>query len=96
MEESIISLVFSTLSNLVDSYPDAGWAVVVTTVLLTVCGLASVATMWMPVPTETTGWYHMLYSWLHALAAHYNQNVGAKADGSASEVKAAVRKVMDK
>lgn len=96
MEESIISFIFDGVSKLVELYPESGWVALVATVLLTLCGVASVITIWLPAPTETSGWYYTLYKWLHSLAAHYSQNKGAKADGSTAEVKAAVSKVMDK
>lgn len=96
MENSVISFIFDSLAQLSELYPEASWVAFVATVLLTVCGVASVATVWLPAPTEASGWYYTLYKWLHALAAHYSQNSGAKADGSTVEVKAAVSRVMDK
>lgn len=96
MENSVISFIFDSLAQLSELYPEASWVALVATVLLTICGVASVATIWMPAPTETSGWYYTLYKWLHALAAHYQQNKGAKADGSTAEVKNAVSRVMDK
>lgn len=96
MEESIVAFIFDSISKLAELYPEASWAALIGTILLTLCGISSVATIWMPAPKETSGWYYTLYKWLHALAAHYQQNKGAKADGAAPEVKAAVSKVMDK
>lgn len=96
MEESIVAFIFDSISKLAELYPEASWIALVATIMLTLCGIASVATIWMPVPKETSGWYYTMYKWLHALAAHYSQNKGAKADGATPEVKAAVRKVMDK
>lgn len=96
MEESIVAFIFDSISKLAELYPEASWVALIATILLTLCGIASVATIWMPAPKETSGWYYTLYKWLHALAAHYSQNSGAKADGAAPEVKAAVSKVMDK
>lgn len=96
MEESIVALIFDSISKLAELYPEAGWVALVATIILTLCGIASVATIWLPAPKETAGWYYTLYKWLHALAAHYQQNKGAKADGSTVEVKAAVSRVMDK
>ena len=94
MEESIVAFIFDSIAKLAELYPEAGWIALVATIMLTLCGVASVATIWMPVPTETSGWYYTMYKWLHALAAHYKQNKGAKADGSTYEVKHAVRQVM--
>lgn len=96
MEESAISFIFDSIAKLSELYPEAGWVALIAAILLTLCGIASVATIWMPAPTETSGWYYTLYKWLHVLAAHYKQNKGAKADGSTVEVKAAVSRVMDK
>lgn len=96
MEESIVAFIFDSISKLAELYPEASWVALIATILLTLCGIASVATIWMPAPTETSGWYYTLYKWLHALAAHYSQNSGAKADGSTVEVKSAVSRVMDK
>lgn len=96
MENSAISFIFDSLAQLSELYPEASWATLIVTVMLTICGVASVATVWLPAPTEASGWYYTLYKWMHALAAHYSQNSGAKADGSTDEVKAAVSKVMDK
>lgn len=96
MEDSVISFIFDSIAKLAELYPEAGWIALVATIMLTLCGIASVATIWMPAPTETSGWYYTLYKWLHALAAHYKQNSGAKADGSTAEVKNAVSRVMEK
>ena len=96
MEESIVSFILDGVSKLIELYPETGWAAIVATALLTLCGVASVITIWLPAPANKSGWYYTLYKWLHALAAHYAQNKGAKADGSTAEVKASVSKVMDK
>ena len=96
MEESIVAFIFDSISKLAELYPEAGWVALIATILLTLCGIASVATIWLPAPKETSGWYYTLYKWLHALAAHYSQNKCARADGATPEVKAAVSRVMDK
>lgn len=96
MEESIISFVISTLQELSAQYPDTAWISVVMGVVLSVCGVAAVVTMWLPVPSETSGWYATLYRWLHALAGHFAQNKGAVADAKSCEVKKAVKAVTGK
>ena len=96
MEESIISFVISTLQDLSAQYPDTVWIGVVLAVVLSICGVAAVVTMWLPVPSETSGWYATLYRWLHALAGHFVQNKGAVADAKSCEVKKAVKTVTGK
>ena len=96
MEESIIEFVLTTIQNLAAQYPDATWISIGMGVLLSICGVAAIATMWMPAPTQTTGAYAVIYRLVHALAAHFAQNKGAKADGSDPAVKSAVRQVTGK
>ena len=96
MEESIISFVISTLQDLATQYPDTAWIGVVLAVVLSICGVAAVVTMWLPVPSQTTGAYAVFYKWMHALAGHFAQNKGAKADGNSVEVKQAVKQVTGK
>lgn len=91
MEETVIAFVLSTLQELSAQYPDAAWISVVLGVIFSVCGVAAVVTMWLPVPSQTAGAYAVFYRWLHALAGHFAQNRGAQADGGSPEVKQAVR-----
>ena len=55
MEATVIDFIFSTLMGLSAQYPDAAWLVTALSVVMTVCGLCAVATVWMPVPKELTG-----------------------------------------
>ena len=96
MEESIISFVISTLQDLETQCPDTAWIGIVLAVVLSICGVAAVVTMWLPAPSETSGWYATLYRWLHALAGQFVQNRGAVADAKSSEVKKAVKAVTGK
>ena len=81
MEQTVIDFIFSTLAGLAAQYPEASW---------------TVATVWLPVPKETTGLYAAVYRWAHALAAHFGQNKGAVADGRSETVKAEVKAVTGK
>ena len=76
METTVIDFILSTLAQLSAQYPDAAWIITALSVLMTVCGLCAVATVWMPVPKETTGAYAAVYRWVHAFAAHFGQNKG--------------------
>lgn len=96
MEQTVIDFLFSTLASLAAQYPEASWIVTAVAVLMSLCGVAAVATIWLPVPKETTGAYAVFYRWAHALAAHFGQNRGAVADGKAPEVQQAVKQVMGK
>ena len=96
MEATVIDFILSTLMSLSAQYPDAAWLAVAMSVLMTVCGLCAVATVWMPVPKEQTGLYAVFYRWAHALAAHFWQNKGAVADGKSETVKAEVKAVTGK
>lgn len=96
MEATVIDFILSTLMSLSAQYPDAAWLVTALGVFMTVCGLCAVATVWMPVPKETSGAYAVFYRWTHALAAHFGQNKGAVADGKSETVRAEVRAVMGK
>ena len=96
METAVIEFLFSALAQLVAQYPDAAWLVTALSVVMTVCGLCAVATVWMPVPKEPTGLYAVFYRWTHALAAHFGQNKGAVADGKSETVKAEVKAVTGK
>ena len=96
MEESIISFVISTLQDISAQYPDTVWIGVVLAVVLTICGVAAVVTMWLPVPSQTTGAYAVFYKWMPALAGHFVQNKGAVADAKSCEVKKAVKAVTGK
>ena len=95
MEQTVIDFIFSTLTSLAAQYPDAAWIVTALSVVMTVCGLCAVATVWMPVPKEQTGLY-AVFRWAHALAAHFGQNKGAVADGKSETVKAEVKAVTGK
>ena len=96
METAVIDFLFSALAQLAAQYPDAAWLVTALSVVMTVCGLCAVATVWMPVPKETEGLYAVFYRWAHALAAHFGQNKGAVADGKSETVKAEVKAVTGK
>ena len=96
METAVIEFLFSALAQLAAQYPDAAWLVTALSVVMTVCGLCAVATVWMPVPKELTGLYAAFYRWTHALAAHFGQNRGAVADGKSETVKAEVKAVTGK
>ena len=96
MEESIISFVITTLQELSAQYPDTAWIGIVLAVVLSICGVAAVATMWMPAPSQTTGVYAAVYRWVHALAGHFAQNKGALADAKSAEVQSAVQQVTGK
>lgn len=96
MEETIIDFIFSTLQSLATQYPDATWIGVVLGVILSICGVSAVATMWMPAPSQTTGVYAAVYRWVHALAGHFAQNKGALADAKSAEVQQAVKQVTGK
>lgn len=96
MEETVVDFLISTIQSLAAQYPDATWIGIVLGVLLSLCGVAAIATMWMPAPSETTGVYATVYRWVHALAGHFAQNKGAKADGNSVEVKQAVKQVTGK
>ena len=96
MEATVIDFILSTLMSLSAQYPDAAWIVTALSVVMTVCGLCAVATVWMPVPKELTGLYAVSYRWAHALADHFGQNKGAVADGKSETVKAEVKAVTGK
>jgi len=96
METAVIEFLFSALAQLAAQYPDAAWLVTALSVVMTVCGLCAVATVWMPVPKEPAGLYAAVYRWAHALAAHFGQNKGAVADGKSETVKAEVKAVTGK
>ena len=93
MEQTVIDFLFSTLASLAAQYPEASWTVAV---LMSLCGVAAVATIWLPVPKGTSGAYAVFYRWTHALAAHFGQNKGAVADGKSETVRAEVRAVTGK
>ena len=96
MEATVIDFIFSTLMSLSAQYPDAAWLVTALSVVMTVCGLRAVATVWMPVPKEPAGLYAAVYRWAHAFAAHFGQNRGAVADGRSETVQAEVKAVRGK
>ena len=96
MEETVVDFLISTIQGLADQYPDATWIGVVLGVMLSICGVAAVATMWMPAPSQTTGVYAAVYRWVHALAGHFAQNKGALADAKSAEVQSAVQQVTGK
>ena len=96
MEATVIDFILATLAQLSAQYPDAAWIVTALSVVMTVCGLCAVVTVWMPVPKETTGVYAAVYRWVHALAAHFGQNKGAVADGKSETLKAEVKAVTGK
>lgn len=96
MEETVVDFLVSTIQSLAAQYPDATWIGVVLAVILSICGVAAVVTMWLPAPSESTGVYAALYRWVHALAGHFAQNKGALADAKAPEVQQAVKQVTGK
>ena len=96
MEQTVIDFIFSTLTSLAAQYPDAAWIVTALSVVMTVCGLCAVATVWMPVPKETTGAYAAIYRWVHALALHFGQNKGALADAKSEFVQHEIKAVTGK
>ena len=96
MENTVVEFLISTIQSLADQYPDATWIGVVLAVILSVCGVAAVVTMWLPAPSETTGVYATVYRWVHALAGHFAQNKGALADAKTPEVQQAVKQVTGK
>ena len=96
MESAMIDFLFSALAQLAAQYPDAAWIVTALSVVMTVCGLCAVVTVWMPVPKETTGAYAAVYRWVHAFAAHFGQNKGAVADGKSPAVQSEVKAVTGK
>ena len=96
MEENVVEFLISTIQSLAAQYPDATWIGIVLGVLLSLCGVAAIATMWMPAPSQTTGAYAAIYRWVHALAAHFAQNKGALADAKSAEVQSAVQQVTGK
>ena len=96
MEATVIVFILATEMGPSAQYSDAAWLVTALSVVMTVCGLCAVATVWMPVPKELTGLYAVFYRWTHALAAHFGQNRGAVADGKSETVKAEVKAVTGK
>lgn len=96
MESTIIEFLFSTLSTLASQYPDAAWVGTAVAVLLSICGVCSVLTIWLPVPSKTTGVYAIVYRVVHGFAAHFKQNKGAVADGNSEAVKSEVNAVTGK
>ena len=96
MEATVIDFILSTLMSLSAQYPEATWIGIILGVLLSICGVAAVATMWMPAPSQTTGVYAAVYRWVHALAGHFAQNKGALADAKSTEVQQAVKAVTEK
>lgn len=96
MEATVIDFILATLAQLSAQYPDAAWIVTALSVVMTVCGLCAVATVWMPVPKEPAGLYAAVYRWAHTLAAHFGQNRGAVADGKSETLKAEVKAVTGK
>ena len=96
MEETVVDFLISTIQSLAQQYPDATWIGVVLGVILSVCGVAAVVTMWLPAPSQATGVYAAVYRWVHALAGHFVQNKGALADAKAPEVQQAVKAVTGK
>lgn len=96
MESDIITFIIDTLNQLATNYPDATWIGMVVAGILTICGIASVATIWMPVPKDQSGTYYYVYRVVHALAAHYKHSSGALADAKSTPVQKAVAKVTDK
>ena len=96
MEQTVIDFIFSTLASLAAQYPTATWIGILIAVLSSFCGLCAVATVWLPVPAETTGAYAALYRWVHALALHFGQNKGALADAKSEFVQYEVKAVTGK
>ena len=93
---TIIDFIFSALAQLSAQYPEVAWIAVLAKVFLALCGLCAIATIWMPVPRETTGVYAAVYRWVHGFALHFGQNRGAVADGKSEAVKAEVKAVTGK
>lgn len=96
MEDTVVEFLISTIQDLAAQYPDATWLGVVLAVILSICGIAAVVTMWLPAPSQTTGVYATVYRWVHALAGHFAQNKGAVADAKSAEVQQAVKQVTGK
>lgn len=96
MEETIVDFLISTIQSLATQYPDVTWIGVVLGVILSICGVAAVVTMWLPAPSKTTGAYAVFYRFAHALAGHFSQNKGAVADANSTEVQSAVKQVTGK
>ena len=63
MEQTVIDFIFSTLTSLAAQYPEASWIITAVAGLMSLCGVAAVMTIWLPVPKETTGAYAVLYRW---------------------------------
>ena len=96
MEETIVDFLISTIQSLAEQYPDATWVGVLLGVLLSIGGVAAVAAMWVPAPSQTTGVCGVFCKWKHALAGHFSQNKGALADAKTPEVQQAVKQVTGK
>ena len=96
MEDTVIDFLISTIQSLADQYPDATWIGVVLCVMLSICGVAAVVTLWLPAPSQTTVVYAAVYRWVHALAGHFAQNKGELADAKSAEVQSAVQQVTGK
>ena len=52
---TIIDFIFSALAQLSAQYPEVACLTVLAKVFWALCGLCAIATIWMPVPRETTG-----------------------------------------
>ena len=96
MEATVIDFILSTLMSLSAQYPEAAWIITALSVLMTVCGLCAVATVWMPVPKETTGAYAAVYRRVQAFAAQFGQNKGSVADRKTPDVQSEVKAVTGK
>ena len=96
MENTVVEFLISTIQSLAAQYPDATWIGVVLAIILSICGIAAVVTIWLPAPSESSGVYAAVYRWVHALAGHFAQNKGALADAKAPEVQQAVKQVTGK
>ena len=103
----LLQMVPSTLLTVMRQAPEIGWKpgepgrslaipVGIGALLTSLCGICAVATIWMPVPSATTGLYATVYALVHSMAAHFGQNKGAVADGKSAEVQDAVKAVKGK
>lgn len=93
MEESTIAFIFQTLTDLAAQHPELTWVGTVLAVLMSMCGICAVASIWMPAPMNPTGLYATVYTVVHAMAAHFGQNKGAIADGNSVRVQSEVDRV---
>lgn len=96
MEATVIDFIFSTLMSLSAQYPDAAWLAVALSVVMTVCGLCAVATVWMPVPKETAGALCRLLPLGPCPCRALRAEQGRRGDRKTETVKAEVKAVTGK